>query len=77
VLTSEIVAGLLGQLDGAGLPRRASSVEVTEGDLVGQARAAALARCADADIAVAVDDFDTGWPALSYLVGLPLRTPED
>jgi diguanylate cyclase (GGDEF)-like protein len=66
--------GLLSRLAAAGLPRRALSVEVTEGDLVGPQAKAALTRCADADISVAVDDFGTGWSALSYLVDLPLRT---
>jgi EAL domain-containing protein (putative c-di-GMP-specific phosphodiesterase class I) len=47
---------------------------VTEGDLVGPQARAALSRCAEADIGVAVDDFGTGWSALSYLVDLPLRT---
>ena len=74
VLTSEVVRDLLTRLDKAELPRRALSVEVTEGDLVGAQAKAALARCADAQIAVAVDDFGTGWSALSYLVDLPLRT---
>ncbi|MGZ6826664.1 MAG: EAL domain-containing protein, partial [Mycobacteriales bacterium] len=70
----EVVGTLLSRLDAAGLPRRALSVEVTEGDLVGPQARAALTRCADADIGVAVDDFGTGWSALSYLVDLPLRT---
>ena len=74
VLTTEIVNGLLARLDAAGLPRRALSVEVTEGDLVGDRAKEALTRCAEAHIAVAVDDFGTGWSALSYLVDLPLRT---
>lgn len=73
-LTPEVVGTLLAQLDAAGLPRRALSFEVTEGDLVGPAARAALDRCEAADIAVAVDDFGTGWSALSYLVDLPLRT---
>ncbi|MCU1602683.1 MAG: diguanylate cyclase/phosphodiesterase with sensor(s), partial [Frankiales bacterium] len=70
----ELVANLLAVVDGAGLPRRALSVEVTEGDLVGPQARDALARCAEGDIEVAVDDFGTGWSALSYLVDLPLRT---
>jgi diguanylate cyclase (GGDEF)-like protein len=70
----ELVTALLRMVDEAGLPRRALSVEVTEGDLVGAEAKAALNRCAAADIAVAVDDFGTGWSALSYLVDLPLRT---
>lgn len=74
VLTPEVVTSLKRRLDAAGLPRRALSVEVTEGDLVGRQTRAALTRCADADIAVAVDDFGTGWSALSYLVDLPLST---
>jgi diguanylate cyclase (GGDEF)-like protein len=74
VLTPEVVADLLARLDRAGLPRRALSVEVTEGDLVGPQARAAIKRCADADIGVAVDDFGTGWSALSYLIDLPLRT---
>lgn len=74
VLTSEVVTALLRRLDAAGLPRRALSVEVTEGDLVGAQAKAALNRCHDAQISVAVDDFGTGWSALSYLVDLPLRT---
>ncbi len=74
VLTLEVVAALIGRLDEAALPRRALSVEVTEGDLVGILAKSALVRCAEADIGVAVDDFGTGWSALSYLVDLPLRT---
>lgn len=74
VLTPEVVTALLRRLDTAGLPRRALSVEVTEGDLVGAQAKAALTRCADAHIDVAVDDFGTGFSALSYLVDLPLRT---
>ena len=74
VLTPEVVNSLKRRLDAAGLPRRALSVEVTEGDLVGRQTRAALTRCADADIEVAVDDFGTGWSALSYLVDLPLST---
>jgi EAL domain-containing protein (putative c-di-GMP-specific phosphodiesterase class I) len=70
----EAVGLLLRRLDQAGLPRRALSVEITEGDLVGDQAKAALSRCADAEIAVAVDDFGTGWSALSYLVDLPLCT---
>ncbi|MGB8651358.1 MAG: bifunctional diguanylate cyclase/phosphodiesterase [Mycobacteriales bacterium] len=65
---------LVRRLDAAGLPRRALSVEVTESDLVGAEAKAALSRCAAAGIAVAVDDFGTGWSALSYLVDLPLTT---
>jgi diguanylate cyclase (GGDEF)-like protein len=70
----DLVRDLLRVLDDAGLPRRSLSVEVTEGDLVGPQARDALSRCAEADIAVAVDDFGTGWSALSYLVDLPLRT---
>lgn len=70
----EVINALVGRLGKAGLPRRALSVEVTEGDLVGPQAKAALTRCHDADIGVAVDDFGTGWSALSYLVDLPLRT---
>ncbi|MCW2670952.1 MAG: GGDEF-domain containing protein [Frankiales bacterium] len=70
----DLVSDLLRVLDDAGLPRRSLSVEVTEGDLVGPQARAALSRCAEADIGVAVDDFGTGWSALSYLVDLPLRT---
>jgi diguanylate cyclase (GGDEF)-like protein len=70
----DLVRDLMRALDSAGLPRRSLSVEVTEGDLVGPQARAALARCADADISVAVDDFGTGWSALSYLVDLPLHT---
>jgi EAL domain-containing protein (putative c-di-GMP-specific phosphodiesterase class I) len=70
----DLVNDLLRVLDDAGLPRRSLSVEVTEGDLVGPQARAALSRCAEADIGVAVDDFGTGWSALSYLVDLPLRT---
>ncbi|MCU1594217.1 MAG: Diguanylate kinase [Frankiales bacterium] len=70
----EVVNAIVARLDKAGLPRRALSVEVTEGDLVGPQAKAALTRCHDADIGVAVDDFGTGWSALSYLVDLPLRT---
>jgi diguanylate cyclase (GGDEF)-like protein len=70
----DLVQDLLQVVDDAGLPRRALSVEVTEGELVGAQARAALARCADADIAVAVDDFGTGWSSLAYLVELPLRT---
>ncbi|MDX6217034.1 MAG: diguanylate cyclase [Frankiales bacterium] len=70
----DLVLDLLRLVDEAGLPRRSLSLEVTEGDLVGPRARAALSRCAEADIAVAVDDFGTGWSALSYLVDLPLRT---
>jgi EAL domain-containing protein (putative c-di-GMP-specific phosphodiesterase class I) len=70
----DLVLDLLRIVDEAGLPRRSLSLEVTEGDLVGARARAALSRCAEADIAVAVDDFGTGWSALSYLVDLPLRT---
>jgi diguanylate cyclase (GGDEF)-like protein len=70
----DLVRNLLKVVDDAGLPRRALSVEVTEGELVGAQARAALSRCADADIAVAVDDFGTGWSSLAYLVELPLRT---
>jgi diguanylate cyclase (GGDEF)-like protein len=70
----EVVSMLVDRLDAADLPRRSLSVEVTEGDLVGPQARAALARCQEADIAVAVDDFGTGWSALSYLVDLPLQT---
>ena len=70
----EVLNALIARLDDAGLPRRALSVEVTESDLVGAQAKAALTRCAEADIAVAVDDFGTGWSALSYLVDLPLST---
>lgn len=70
----DVVNELIGRLDDARLPRRALSVEVTESDLVGAQAKAALTRCAEADISVAVDDFGTGWSALSYLVDLPLRT---
>jgi diguanylate cyclase (GGDEF)-like protein len=72
VLTPQVVATLMGRLDAMGLPRRALSVEITEGDLVGPSAREALFRCRDARIAVAVDDFGTGWSALSYLVDLPL-----
>ena len=70
----DVVRDLLRVVDEAGLPRRALSVEVTEEDLVGPQARDALWRCADADIAVAVDDFGTGWSSLAYLVDLPLRT---
>jgi diguanylate cyclase (GGDEF)-like protein len=70
----DLVRDLLRDVDEAGLPRRALSVEVTEEDLVGPQARDALWRCADADIAVAVDDFGTGWSSLAYLVDLPLRT---
>jgi diguanylate cyclase (GGDEF)-like protein len=70
----DLVRDLLTVVDEAGLPRRALSVEVTEEDLVGPQARDALYRCADADIAVAVDDFGTGWSSLAYLVELPLRT---
>ncbi len=70
----ELVANLLTVIDAAGLPRRALSVEVTEGDLVGPQAREALDRCAAGDIEVAVDDFGTGWSSLSYLVDLPLHT---
>ena len=68
------VRDLLHVVDSAGLPRRALSVEVTEEELVGAPARAALALCAEADIAVAVDDFGTGWSSLAYLVDLPLRS---
>jgi EAL domain-containing protein (putative c-di-GMP-specific phosphodiesterase class I) len=70
----DLVQGLLRVVDESGLPRRALSVEVTEEDLVGPQARDALWRCADADIAVAVDDFGTGWSSLAYLVDLPLKT---
>lgn len=69
-----VVSALVDRLDRAGLPRRSLSVEVTEGDLVGPQAKAALKRCQEAQISVAVDDFGTGWSALSYLVDLPLQT---
>jgi len=70
----QAVRDLLSVVDAAGLPRRALSVEVTEEELVGAPARAALAMCAEADIAVAVDDFGTGWSSLAYLVDLPLRS---
>ena len=70
---SGLVPGLVRRLELARLPRNALSVEVTESDLVGPGARAALTRCSEAGIAVAVDDFGTGWSSLAYLVELPLQ----
>ena len=67
---------LLEQIAGAGLTPERVTVEITEGSLVADSRAAAarLAKLRAAGVRIAVDDFGTGYCSLVYLTSLPLDT---
>lgn len=78
---SGVVLGVPGSTDhidaalaGAGLSPHLLAVEVTETALVDQPAVAALRRLSERGIAVAVDDFGTGYAGLGYLKQLPAAT---
>jgi EAL domain-containing protein (putative c-di-GMP-specific phosphodiesterase class I) len=71
---AEIVDRVIDAIDGAGLPRSAIHVEITETALVGDLEGTrqVLERLKEAGVKVHVDDFGTGYSSLSYLVRLPV-----
>ena len=65
---------LLDEIATAGIDPRRVTVEITENALLADRAAAAkrLTRLRDAGVAIAVDDFGTGYASLAYLTSLPL-----
>jgi len=59
------------RLDQAGLPRDRLTIEVTENEIIDGRVRAAVARCRDLGLGVAIDDFGMGYSALSYLLDVP------
>jgi EAL domain-containing protein (putative c-di-GMP-specific phosphodiesterase class I) len=67
---------LLDEISAAGMDPARVTVEITESALLVDQPAVAerLARLRDAGLAIAVDDFGTGYASLAYLTTLPLDT---
>ncbi|WP_371194539.1 EAL domain-containing protein [Glaciecola sp. SC05] len=74
IMQPELLPWILMQLSTQNLPVRALAFELTESDLVSDAKTAAqhLQEYRDAGFNLAIDDFGTGYSSLAYLQKLPV-----
>lgn len=76
ILNDDFAASILASVDGAGIPRSAVRIEITEHLLVEDLDRAlrSLNTLSDAGIRLSLDDFGTGYASLGYLGKLPVDT---